>query len=60
MPSMSDGFEPGVEDRVPDRPGAERPRRHARAAGVGRLADPDDRVFVAQVFRGRRVDLLSR
>src|SRR5439155_23816920 len=52
------GFQPGIEDRVPDRPSAERPRRLVRAAGVGGLAHPDDRVFVAQVFRGRRVDLL--
>ena len=52
------GFEPRVEHRVPDRQGAQGPRRLSRAAGVGGLADPDDRVFVAQVFGGSGVDLL--
>ena len=54
------GLQPGIEDRVAHGPGAERPRRLVRASRVGRLADPDDRVFVAQIFRRRRIDLLSR
>ena len=54
------GLEPGVEDRVPDRPGAERAGRLARAAGIGRLPDADDRIFVAQVFGGGGIHLGSR
>ena len=54
------GGEPSVEDRVADRPGAERARRLARAAGIGRLADAGDRIFVAQVFGGGGVQLGCR
>ena len=50
----------GIEDRVPDRPAAQGPGRLVRAPRIGGLADPDDRIFVAQVFRGGGIDLLSR
>ncbi len=49
------GFQARILDRVAHRPGAERARRHARAAHVGRLAHTDDGVLVAQIFRTRCV-----
>ena len=50
-------LEPRVFDRVAHRPGGERARRPPRAAHVVGLADPDDRVFVAQIFGTGRVDI---
>ena len=47
------GLEPGIEDGVAHRPGAERARGLAGAARVGGLAHPDDGVLVSEVF-GRR------
>ena len=53
------GLQPGIEDRVADRPASQGPRRLARTARIGRLAHADDRIFVAQVFGGGGVHLLS-
>ena len=60
MPSMSDGFSPAssIAFRTAQLP--KRPRRPARAAGVGRLADADDRVFVAQVFGGGGIHVIGQ
>ena len=48
---MSAGCQPGIGDRVAQRPGAQRARGLAGAAHVGRLPHADDGVFVAQVAR---------
>ena len=44
------GLQPGIEDRVAHGPRPERPGRLTRAAGVGRLPNTGDRIFVAQIF----------
>src|SRR5207237_10356702 len=51
------GLHARVGDGVAQRPGPERACGQPRAARVGRLAHSDDRVFVAQVARGRSVGI---
>ena len=45
------GLQAGIQHRGAHGKGAHRARRLAGAAGVGGLADPDDRILVAQVLR---------
>ncbi len=49
------GPEPRIRHRVPDGPGGQRPRRQPGAAGIGRLADADDRELVPQPGPRRRI-----